>query len=97
MKPKQALREISVERLIPGMYVVKLDIPWMQSPFMSNKVKIKSEREIILLKKSGAKVATIDLSKSTISKQGASSLSKGGQAPAAASTKTSPKKPEAKT
>ncbi|PCK07702.1 MAG: hypothetical protein COA42_12850 [Alteromonadaceae bacterium] len=95
MKPKQALRDISVERLIPGMYVVKLDIPWMQSPFMSNKVKIKSEREIALLKKSGAKVATIDLSKSTITKQGASALSKTAQA--AANANTSPKKPENKT
>jgi len=63
MKPNSQLKEIELHRLQPGMFVVKLDIPWIDSPFVKNTRLIKSKDEIAKLSKAGVKIVTIDLSK----------------------------------
>lgn len=42
------------------MYVTELDIPWIKSPFMLHNRRIKSEADIIALKKAGVVNLTID-------------------------------------
>ncbi len=45
------LREISVEDLTFGMYVSKLDRPWIETPFMFQGFVLKSDKQIDALKK----------------------------------------------
>lgn len=61
---KSRLKKISIANLKVGMFVVEMDIPWIQTPFLLHRRAIKSENDIALLKKSGVKVVTIDLDKS---------------------------------
>jgi HD-GYP domain-containing protein (c-di-GMP phosphodiesterase class II) len=56
-------RVIPIEQLEPGMYVTELDIPWIKSPFMLHNRRIKSEADIIALKKAGVANLTIDPNK----------------------------------
>ncbi len=60
---KKPLRKIELEQLEVGMYVTKLDISWMDSPFLSHSRKIGSIKDISLLKKAGVKILTIDPNK----------------------------------
>ena len=48
------------------MFVVEMDISWIQSPFLLHRRAIKSNKDINLLKQSGVKFLSIDLSKSKI-------------------------------
>ena len=57
-------KKVPIEEASLGMFIVDMDIPWMDSPFLRHKKKIKSEKDIALLKKAGVKVLTIDLDKS---------------------------------
>ena len=57
-------KDIDISSLRVGMYICGLDISWLDSPFLLNSKKIKEESEVIKLRKSGAKVITIDLDKS---------------------------------
>lgn len=61
-----SLKKISIEELKIGMFVVEMDISWIQSPFLLHRRAIKSKKDILLLKQSGAKFLTIDLNKSQI-------------------------------
>ena len=61
-----SLKEISIKELQVGMFIVKMDVSWIKSPFLLHRRAIKSENDIILLEKSGVKVLTIDLDKSQI-------------------------------
>ncbi len=61
-----SLKEISINELQVGMFIVKMDISWIKSPFLLHRRAIKSENDIILFEKSGVKVLTIDLDKSQI-------------------------------
>lgn len=63
MSAKKPLKEISVTQLTTGMYVVKMDISWMDSPFFANSRKIKSIKDVALLEKAGARRVTIDPNK----------------------------------
>jgi len=56
-------REITLQQLKIGMFVSKLDIAWIDSPFLTHSRKIKSEKDIALLKKAGVKKLTIDPNK----------------------------------
>ncbi|MCW8930293.1 MAG: DUF3391 domain-containing protein [Gammaproteobacteria bacterium] len=62
-----SLKEISIDELLVGMFIVKMDISWIKSPFLLHRRAVKSKNDIILLKKSGVKILTIDLDKSIIS------------------------------
>jgi HD-GYP domain-containing protein (c-di-GMP phosphodiesterase class II) len=58
------LKRISVDQLTPGMFVVKLDRPWLKTPFLFHKRMIKESEEIALLKRHGIREVVIDLAKS---------------------------------
>ncbi len=57
------LKRISVDQLTPGMFVVKLDRPWLKTPFLFHKRMIKDPAEIALLKRHGVREVVIDLAK----------------------------------
>jgi HD-GYP domain-containing protein (c-di-GMP phosphodiesterase class II) len=58
-----AIKKIPISLLVPGMYVTKLDISWIDSPFMYHHLMIKSKSQIDKLLKAGVKQITIDTSK----------------------------------
>lgn len=58
-----ALKSVTIEQLIPGMYVVDMDVPWYRTPFLSHKRLIKDLQTIQTMKQHGIRVVTIDTSK----------------------------------
>lgn len=56
-------RKITISQLSNGMFIHELDIPWMKSPFLRHRRKIKSANDIALLKQAGVKELHIDLSR----------------------------------
>lgn len=54
---------IAIDQLKVGMYVTKLDISWLDSPFMSHSRLIKSQKDIAALHKAGVKKLIVDISK----------------------------------
>ena len=58
-----ATRKITISQLRPGMFIHELDIPWIKSPFLRHRRKIKSNNDIILLKQAGVKELHIDLTR----------------------------------
>ncbi len=66
MSAKPRTQIIRVDQLKPGMYVVKLDIPWIESPFLKHARLIKNASDIAKLKKAGSKEVVIDLDKGLI-------------------------------
>jgi len=69
-----SLKKISIDELKIGMFVVEMDISWIQSPFLLHRRAIKSKKDINLLKQSGVKSLKIDLNKSQISEDSEVSL-----------------------
>ena len=57
---KKPFRKIDIGKLSIGMHVVGLDIPWINSPFLTHSKAIKNDKEIGKLKKAGVKIVTID-------------------------------------
>jgi len=58
-----ALKQIPIASLNIGMHITKLDIPWMDSPFVRHHLTIKSEKDLKKLLKAGVKKVTIDTTK----------------------------------
>lgn len=58
------LKKITINDLQIGMFIVEMDISWIKSPFLLHRRAIKSNNDILLLKKAGVKHLTIDLTKS---------------------------------
>ena len=56
-------KSISVDQLRVGMFVTKLDISWLDSPFLSHSRLIKDTSDIESLKSAGVKVLVIDISR----------------------------------
>ncbi|MCU7940235.1 MAG: DUF3391 domain-containing protein [gamma proteobacterium symbiont of Bathyaustriella thionipta] len=56
-------RKITVSQLCIGMFIHELDVPWMKSPFLRHRRKIKTDNDVALLKQAGVKTLTIDLSR----------------------------------
>jgi len=56
-------KQIPITSLALGMYVTKLDISWIDSPFMYHHILIKNEKQIEKLVKAGVKLLTIDTAK----------------------------------
>lgn len=79
MAAKARLQKISIDKLLVGMHVVKLDIPWIESPFMRHAITIKGSKDVGALRKAGVKQLVIDLDK--------------GVAPEADTSKPTEKKP----
>ena len=61
-----ALQKISIDELHVGMFVVEMDISWIKSPFLLHRREIKSKNDVILLKKAGVKILTVDLDKGLV-------------------------------
>ena len=53
-------QSIPLEHLTVGMFVVDLDVPWINSPFLTHSRKIKSFKDIDALRRSGVKTLVID-------------------------------------
>ncbi len=58
-----ATKRISIEQLVPGMFIIEMDVPWYRTPFFSHKRLIKDLQTIQLMKQHGIKMVTIDTSK----------------------------------
>ncbi len=58
-----AIKRIPIEQLIPGMYIIEMDVPWYRTPFLSHKRMIKDPQTIQLMKQHGIRMVTIDTSK----------------------------------
>ena len=58
-----ALRRIEISQLIPGMYVVEMDVPWYRTPFLSHKRLINDQQTILVMKQHGIRVISIDTTK----------------------------------
>jgi HD-GYP domain-containing protein (c-di-GMP phosphodiesterase class II) len=58
-----AKKEISINQLCPGMFVIGIDIAWIKSPFLSHSMRMSSQNDIDRLRKSGVKKITIDTDK----------------------------------
>lgn len=57
------IKTINIQQARLGMFVDALDIPWIQSPFLRNKILLKTSSDLDKLRKSGAKTLSIDLDK----------------------------------
>ncbi|MGE0468437.1 MAG: HD-GYP domain-containing protein [Nitrospira sp.] len=58
-----ATKRIAIEQLIPGMFVVEMDVPWYRTPFLFHKRQINDLHTIELMKQHGIRMVTIDTSK----------------------------------
>lgn len=58
-----ATKRISIDQLIPGMYLVEMDVPWYRTPFFSHKFAIKDLDTIHVMKSHGIRMVTIDTNK----------------------------------
>lgn len=58
-----ATKQIPIDQLILGMYLVGMDVPWYRTPFLSHKFPIKDLDTIRLMKRHGIRMVTIDTSK----------------------------------
>lgn len=58
-----AKKEIPIEQLKIGMYVVELNVSWFKTPFFSHSILIDDELQIVTIKNCGATVVTIDTEK----------------------------------
>lgn len=61
-----AKQEISIALLRPGMYVVGIDVSWIDSPFLRHSFKIQDAQDIQKLVDSGVKIVTIERDKSDV-------------------------------
>ncbi len=57
------LRPISIDQLVPGMFIVDMDVPWYRTPFLFHKRLIKDAETIGLMKRHGIRTVTIDTTK----------------------------------
>ena len=58
------VKKIPIEKLIPGMYIEKLDLSWMEHPFFfSKRGKVKSAEDVEELRSQGIETLYIDVSK----------------------------------
>lgn len=59
------LKDISIDQLTPGMFMVQVDVPWFRSPFLSHKRLIQDAETIREMKQCGIRTVTIDIGKGT--------------------------------
>jgi len=51
---------VSIDQLVVGMYLVGIDKPWLETPFLRHHFKISSESQITKLRNSGVKLVDVD-------------------------------------
>ncbi|MCP9453729.1 MAG: DUF3391 domain-containing protein [Nitrospira sp.] len=54
------LKQISIDELTPGMYVVGVDVPWYRTPFLTHKRLIQDPATIDIMRQCGIRTVTID-------------------------------------
>jgi HD-GYP domain-containing protein (c-di-GMP phosphodiesterase class II) len=59
-EPKPRKR-IPLSQLKPGMHVVELDRPWLETPFIVHRMLIKNMRDVVLLEQHGIRDVVIEL------------------------------------
>lgn len=57
------LKHISIDHVIPGMFVAGVDVPWYRTPFLSHKWRVEDVATIQRMKDCGIRTVTIDISK----------------------------------
>ncbi len=57
------VKTITIEQLKPGMFMVEMDLPWYQTPFLFHKRLIRHQEDIDLLRRHGIKEVKIDPSR----------------------------------
>lgn len=57
------LKDISIDQLTPGMFMVGVDVPWYRSPFLSHTKLIENAETIQTMRQCGIRTVTIDISK----------------------------------
>ncbi|MFN3680663.1 MAG: HD-GYP domain-containing protein [Nitrospira sp.] len=57
------LKQISIDELTPGMYVVGVDVPWYRTPFLIHRRLIEDPTTINIMRQCGIRTVTIDLEK----------------------------------
>ncbi len=63
MAPPTRLKQISIDHLIPGMFIVGVDVPWYRTPFLSHTRLIKDRPTIQKMIDCGIQTVTIDVNK----------------------------------
>ena len=63
MAAHSALKRIAISQLIPGMFIVGMDVPWYRTPFLSHKRLIENRQTIQQLIDCGVQMVTIDVRK----------------------------------
>ena len=58
-----AKQDIPIALLRPGMFVVGIDVSWLDSPFLRHSFKIQDPRDIVKLRDAGVKIVTIERDK----------------------------------
>src|SRR5581483_2355627 len=53
-------KQISIEQLQPGMYVVGMDQSWLRTPFFSHRRLLKDAQDVETLRRCGVQWVTID-------------------------------------
>jgi HD-GYP domain-containing protein (c-di-GMP phosphodiesterase class II) len=56
-------KDISIDQLTPGMFIVGVDVPWYRSPFLSHTRLIEDAETIQTMRQHGIRTVTIDISK----------------------------------
>lgn len=56
-------KQIPIEQLKPGMFLVDMDLPWYRTPFLFHKRLIRDQETIAVMKQHGIRTVTIDLQK----------------------------------
>ena len=65
MSSSTKVKKVKIDDVDIGMFIVKLDIPWIKSPFFKNSVHIKNQTDINKLRSAGVRMVLIDLERST--------------------------------
>ena len=55
-----ATKQIPIDKLVPGMFLVGVDIGWLETPFLRHKFLIKSDAQVQKLRACNCKLVTID-------------------------------------
>lgn len=56
------IKTITIDQLVPGMFIVGMDQPWYRTPFLFHKRLIRDTKDIDLLRQHGIRELKIDLS-----------------------------------
>lgn len=59
------MKVISIDQLVPGMFIVDMDMPWYRTPFLFHKRLIKDAETVQVMRDHGVRTVTIDTTRGT--------------------------------